>query len=223
MTIGDLDEALGILDAMLTLLLGTLSGQVGRQGAALRYAIGDLQTAAPSLLQAGTLGLPLLNCFQLATYAGATLAGMERVRVAMAAATPTGLAGIAVANAGIRFALGREARILAATTFTSSQDVFAAIVATNAAFEAAEDFAADNRDPASYQALIAMHAAVTRDLTTRAISLPNLVTYTMARILTSHALANRLYGDASRCDELRAENKVIHPAFMPLRGTALSE
>ena len=223
MTLGDLDEALGVLGTMLTELLGTQSGQTGRQGAELRYAVGDLRAGAPTLLRSGTLALPLLNCFQLAFYAGATLAGMDAVRAVMQTQAPSGLPGIAVANAGIRFALGREARILAATTFTSSQDVFAALARMNAAFESAEEFAADNRDPATYQALIAMHAAVTRDLTTRAIALPSLVGYAVPRILTSHALANRLYGDASRCDELRLENKIIHPAFMPTTGTALSE
>ena len=84
----------------------------------------------------------------------------------------------------------------------------------------AEEFAADNRDPSTFQALIAAHAAATADLTTRAAYLPAMVTYSVQRVLTSHALANRLYGDASRCDELRAENKIIHPAFFPLTGTA---
>lgn len=223
MTIGDLDEAVAILATMLTAILGTLSGAVGRDGASLRYAVGDLQATAPTLLRTASLGAPLLNCFDLAFQAGATLVEMETVRAAMTAVSPIGLAGIAVANAGIRMALVEESKILAATTFTSSQDVFAAVWQMNSAFESAEEFAADNRDPANYQALISLHAAVTQDLTTRAMSLPQLITYSMARIMTSHALANRLYGDASRCDELRAENKVIHPAFMPLSGTALSE
>lgn len=223
MTIGDLEEAVSILDAMLTSLLATLSGQAGRQGAALRYAVGDVQATGPALINAAQLGVPLVNCFALARIAGASLVGMDAVRAAMQAQAPTGLAGIAVANAGMRFALGQEARILAATTFTSSQDVFAVIAQVNAAFEAAEEFAADNRDPSTYQALIAMHAAVTRDLTSRAVSLPALVSYASARVLTSHALANRLYADASRCNELVAENKVFNPGFMPLAGTALSE
>lgn len=223
MTLGDLDEATAILATLLSALLGTLTGQLGRQGAELRYAVGDLQASAAASLQAGTLGAALLECFALATSAGATVVGMEAVRAAMQAETPSGLPGIAVANAGIRFALAQEARILAATTFASSQDVFAAIVQQNAGFEAAEEFAADNRDPATYQALIAVHAAVTRDLTTRAVSLPALVSYAVPRVLSTHALANRLYGDASRCDELRAENKIINPAFCPLSGTALSE
>ena len=223
MTLGDLNEALGVVDTMLTTLLGTLSGNVGREGAALRYAIGDLQAEAPALVSTGTIGLPLLGCFMAAFYAGAGYAAFDKVRLAMQAEAPIGLPGAIIANLGIRFTLGRQARVLAAITFTSSQDVFAAIAAVNGAFEAAEEYAADNRDPASYQALLALHAAVTQDLTTRAMSLPSLVTFTMPRILTSHALANRLYGDASRCDEIRAENKIIHPAFCPPSGTALSE
>jgi prophage DNA circulation protein len=35
-------------------------------------------------------------------------------------------------------------------------------------------------------------------------------------------LAYRLYADASRADEIRAENKVVHPAFCPPTGIALS-
>jgi prophage DNA circulation protein len=36
------------------------------------------------------------------------------------------------------------------------------------------------------------------------------------------AIAQALYGDAGRADELRAENKVVHPLFMPAAGRALS-
>ena len=32
----------------------------------------------------------------------------------------------------------------------------------------------------------------------------------------------RLYADASRADELREENNVVHPAFAPRNGRALS-
>jgi len=33
----------------------------------------------------------------------------------------------------------------------------------------------------------------------------------------------RLYSDAGRADELRAENDVVHPAFMRPTGYALSQ
>jgi hypothetical protein len=222
MTLGEKDEAVQVLKTMLGALLGTLSGQTGRPGALMRHAVGDLQASAADQISAGTLGLPLLNCFMLAYYAGATLAGMDGVRAAMVATTPVGLPAAAVANAGIRFALGREARILANTVFVSRDDATAAIMMMNSAFEPAEEFAADHSDPSNYQALIALHAAVTRDLSTRARPLPKLVTYSFPRSFPSLKLANRLYADASRADELRMENKAIHPAFMPRAGSALS-
>ena len=219
----DLEEAETILAEMMTALQATVPTIVGLSGALFRYAVGDLQEQAPTLLKTSTLAPALLNCFTLALAAGATLVDMDNVRATMEAQTPTGIPGALVANAGTRHALIAEAQILAATTFTSSQDALAALDAISVAFDSAQIYAADNHDPANYQALIALQAKVVKDLTTRAAQLPRLVTYTQARILTSHALANRLYGDASRCDELRAENKIIHPAFCPLSGTALSQ
>ena len=107
-------------------------------------------------------------------------------------------------------------------TFTSSQDALAAL--TNIRRPSTRP---RNSRPTTttrpYQALIALDAKVVADLTTRAAALPRLVTYSLRPQLTSHALANLLYGDAGRSDELRAENKVRHPAFMPPTGTALSE
>jgi prophage DNA circulation protein len=35
-------------------------------------------------------------------------------------------------------------------------------------------------------------------------------------------MAYRLYTDASRADDVRDENKVVHPAFCPMTGLALS-
>lgn len=223
MSLDDAGEAFAILDSMLTTLLGSLANGAGRAGAAFRYAIGDLRATGLAQIQGGTLALPLLNCFLLAPAAGATYASLDLVRVAMVAEVPVSGAAIAVTHAGLRFALGAQARLLASATFASSGEVLSSLSQVNDAFDGAEDFAADNHDPTTFQALIALHAAVVRDLTTRAIALPKLVTFTFPIGMTSHALANRLYGDATRADELRAENGVIHPAFCPATGTCLSE
>lgn len=223
MTLDDLNEALGILDDMITVLQGSVPTAVGRPGAAFRYACGDLLASASAYLQTASLGTPLLGCFTQAIAAGASMIGMDTVRTTMSSESPTGQPGILVATAGIRFALIAEAQILAATTFTSSNDGLAALALITAAFEDAEAYAADNHDPATYQSLIALGATVARDLTTRAAPLPRLTTFSFPRPTTSHVLAYRLYGDANRCDELRGENTVIHPAFMPASGTALSD
>ena len=222
MTLAELDETTAILGTLLTALSGTLAGATGTSAADLFYAIGDLQATAETTIRAGALGAPLLAAFDLAFAAGASIANLELVRLAMLAETPVSLSAIALTNAGIQLALAEEVKVLAATTFTSRGDVDAALSVLNQAFDQAEEYAADNHAPAVYQALIGAHAAAVRDLTSRARPLPNLVTYRFARVMTSHALAQRLYGDASRCDELVAENKIIAPAFCPPVGRALS-
>lgn len=223
MTLSELNETKAIISVMMTGLYGILTGATGSPAADLYYAIGDFLDSADSNLRAGVMGDALLNVFDLAFLAGATIPNMELVRLALTAQTPASPAAIAVTNIGIQMALAEEVKILANTTFTSSQDVDSALAAITAAFDSAVDFAADNHDPASYQALIGAHAAVVRDLTTRASPLPDMIKYSFGRVMTSHALANRLYGDASRCDELVSENKVIAPGFMPVSGLALSE
>ena len=148
---------------------------------------------------------------------------MELVRLAMEAEAPQSVAAVALTNAGIRMALAAEVQILAATTFVSRQDIDTALAALVAAFEDAVEYAADSGDSAVFQALIAAQAASVTDLNSRAQSLPAIVTYSFGRPMTSHALSQRLYGDASRADELRALNGVIDPHFMPAAGVALSE
>ena len=223
MSVDELDEAGAVLATMMKALSGTLVGASGLAAANLYYAIGDLLANGDMLLQSSALGTPLAAAFALSVTAGATVPDMELVRLAMTAQTPMTGAAIAVTNAGIQFALAAEVQILAATTFASTQDVDAALTLINDAFDPAEEYAADNHDPTVFQALIGAHAACVQDLTVRARPLPKLVTYTTPRPLTSHALAYRLFGDASRCDQLRNENRVIHPAFMPATGLALSD
>jgi prophage DNA circulation protein len=43
-----------------------------------------------------------------------------------------------------------------------------------------------------------------------------------SKVMSTLMLAQRLYYDASRADELRNENHIIHPAFSKLAGRALS-
>ena len=221
MTIDDLNEAVAVLEPIVTALQASVPGSVGRPGAAFRYACGDLLAAAPALIQTAALFTPLLECFESAVKTGASLAGMDALRLAVLAQSPVGQPGRYVTGVSYGYAMLASSRILAGTTFTSSGDVYAALASISTAFEIGQDWAADNHLPAVYQALIALGATVTRDLTTRAAPLPRLTTYSLPRGTTSHALAYRLYGDAGRADELLAENKVIHPAFMPASGTAL--
>jgi hypothetical protein len=92
----------------------------------------------------------------------------------------------------------------------------------DAAFDAAEVAAADASDTDVYRALVTLHSATVSDLSTRSIPLPNLVTYSFGRSYTALGLAQRLYTDPTRAEQLVGEGKVVHPYFMPPTGRALS-
>lgn len=223
MTLNEISETQSVLATLLTALSGTLSAATGTAAANLYYAIGDLSANAGALIRSGVWGTNLLGVFNLSIAAGATIATMEQVRLAMVAEAPQSVTAVALTNAAMQMALGAEVQILAATTFASRQAIDTAIAALISAFEPSIDYAADSGDSASFQALIAAQAAAVTDLNTRAISLPSVVAYAYGRPMTSHALSQRLYGTASRADELVQMNGVIDPQFCPAAGVALSE
>lgn len=223
MTLDDATEAVGVLGAALAALQAAVPGQSGRPGAAFRYACGDLLAQAPTLIPAAAIGAPLRACFDGAAAAGATLGGLFALRGAVLALPIVGLPAFAVAGGCYCHALEVEAQILAGATFASSGAAAQALAVFSDGVQAAQDWALDNHLSAQYQALIALGAAVARDLQARAAQLPRVTTYSFGRGTSSLVLAYRLYGDANRADELRAENGVVHPAFMPPTGTALSE
>ena len=49
-----------------------------------------------------------------------------------------------------------------------------------------------------------------------------MIGYQFAEVLPTLVISYRLYGDASRADEVRDENEIVHPAFCPTIGQALS-
>lgn len=229
MTRSELDEALGFALQVLAALAGTSAKPPGAAGAQLVWLCGQLTVNAaielnvtPTVTTPAPFWADLVNCFEQARLAGATLAAMEAVRVLAAGFAPVTPAAVAVANFATRMALAEEAQILAATTFASRQQIDGYLDQINSAFDAAELIAADSRDNVSYRALITLHAAVVNDLSSRARPLPRMVTLKFPIRQPSLALAQRIYQDGSRADELMQENDVVHPAFMPMKIVALS-
>jgi len=218
-----MSDALRILGAMLDALLATLEGNVGRSFMGARNAISVVRVDGEDMINDGTLGDPLIDCFTLCREAGATRLGMDGVRVAMGNSRPKHLTGIQIAATGYFLALNEEARILAATEFTSRDEIDAMILAMNKAFEPAEEYAASAiADPHVYQGLVGLHSAVTAHLTARARPLPRMLKYQFNNRMPSLKLAMRIYGDARRADQLRNENRAVHPLFMPASGRCLS-
>jgi prophage DNA circulation protein len=224
MTQKDLKEAIAATAQIITALLATIQGPTGLAGAQMVYACGELSANGAQELAAGggQFWSDLSNCFEAARTAGATFTTMEAVRLVAVAKTPIGLPAIAVKNFAIRLALAEEVQILAGATFTSRQQIDNYFDQINASFDAAILIAADNMDGVSYAALITMQGEVCNDLSTRAFPLPQITIYSYPVRMPSLWIAQRLYQDPSRNDELILENSVIHPLFMPTTGEALS-
>lgn len=216
-------EAAGIAIRFAAAVLSTVPGGGGVDGAALRRACATLSATAEMLAKAGTLAAAMGDAVALARAAGAGLVAMGRVRLVLLAERPVTAAGAAIVQAGIHLSLAAEARILGATTFRSRQDIDAAGDRMHAAFADAEIVAADARDAATYRAIVTLHAAVTRHLAEAARPLPRLVVYALPSVRPAPVLAYAAYADATRFAELIAENKVVHPAFLPRDGRMLSD
>jgi prophage DNA circulation protein len=218
----DVNEAAPILDRMLAMLVSFIPAQ-GRVGSDARTAIGDTRANARVLCANDALGPSLDNCFEQARAAGITWQQLETVRETVDAETPKTLGGALVQNCGVRLCLAVIAEVVSDTTFVNRQQVIAIKAALQQPFQDAEEIAADEMDQMTFQTLISTHGALTNYLVQTALPLPRLMQYQFYNVQPSLVLAYRLYDDASRCDEVRAENRVVHPAFCPLTGVALSQ
>ncbi len=68
---------------------------------------------------------------------------------------------------------------------------------------------------ALYVALQELYAAVSKDITARGANLARVTTVVPDAELPALVLAQDLYGDAARADEIVARNGIRHPAFVP--------
>jgi prophage DNA circulation protein len=217
----DATEAAPILDRMLAALVSFVPAK-GRTGVDARTAIGDTRANAYKLLIDDALGPPLDNCFDQARLAGVTWQQVETVRAQLDQESPVSLGAVLVQNAGVRLCLATECFILAGMTFISRQQVDDTKTALFQPFQDAEEIAANEMDQMTFQSLITLHGAITNHLVQTALPLPRMLQYQFFEVLPSLVMAYKFYDDASRADELRDENKVVHPAFCPMVGEALS-
>jgi prophage DNA circulation protein len=217
----DAEEAAPIVRLTFDAILAITTGQ-GRPGADLRTAIGDFNAHALPLLQSDQSGPPLLHIFELTRKNGATLPQLALVRATTSSRSPATLGARLIKNSLIHLSLATEARVIADTVFKSRQAAEDMKDAMAEAFDDMEEIAADDMDTGSYAALVDLDAAVADYLMTAQRPLPYMLNFQFAGPAPDLVFAHRLYHDAGRSDELREENGVIHPLFMPPFGRALA-
>jgi prophage DNA circulation protein len=218
----ELNEAVSILQSTAANLSALTSGTT-EEGAALDRACTTLKVDAKSLLLSGSIGSTALACFTAATTASITADQFYAIRSTISALAPSYSAGITMRQMLLRMCIAEESRAVSNAILTSRSEAEAILARMVDDLEAIEDFAADNIESSVYQAFLALHGAVAYDLSQRASQLPKLATYTFGKRRTALTLANVLYGDASRADEIINENSPVHPAFMPDSIRALTE
>ncbi len=143
--------------------------------------------------------------------------------------TPPSVTGMAAAI--MQTALGALFRRSMMTALARASALYQPSSSTDAAnlrgqldttFSAEIDIAGDTPDDATFLALRQMRAAVILDLNTRGGALPVLETFNFPAPLPACVLAQMLYQDPSRTDELIVQIDPIHPAFCPPSFQALS-
>jgi prophage DNA circulation protein len=92
----------------------------------------------------------------------------------------------------------------------------------NNAFGPVAEAVANEMDAMTYRKIVALHAAISYFLVETARPLPRMLRYRFGQVMTTLTIGQKLYADALRGDEVRAENKIVHPAFAPMQGRALS-
>jgi hypothetical protein len=229
----DVQEAVPMLDRVMRELLRVVQSSPSTRldlmdpkevllGANVRRAVGDLLAHSAEWLSYDQAGEPMALCYEQARKAGVTFVRFLEVIRFTALESPKTDGALLTRNACISFALSSACRVIADTKFRSRQEVSQVRDNLASLFAVVEEAAADSMDPMAYRSLVTLHAAIMAHLLDTARPLPRLTQFHFAQSLPSLVIAYRLYDDASRCDELREENHVVHPAFMRKDGIALS-
>lgn len=115
-----------------------------------------------------------------------------------------------------RAALAGAAKAAFERDYESHEDALAVLAELTAAIDRLTGLTttAVEVDDDLYEALAELATALRIDLRTRAARLPRLVDWTPPSTMPALVVAQRLYGDASRDEEIVARNRLPHPAFV---------
>jgi len=208
-----------------------LTGKAAVSRASISTSASSLQTAAASLSSERTDDFTAAAQALAATVLAATPTPGDGVRAMarMAAFVPgSSASGPGATVRDLSADLFRRAAVVAMTRAAaqyqpeSSDDAVAVRNQVLALLDAEITTAGDQGDDDVYTALRAQRAAVVVDLNAKGAALPTLRRVETPRPMPALVLAQRLYRDPSRSDDLVARAAAVHPAFMPVSFQALN-
>ena len=214
-------EAQPIVNATLNALLEWAPAR-GRAGADLRSRAGIIKAEAAHLLYNDTIGESMARCFDLAVEVGMSIAQSENVRRVVDTFTTKTVGAGVVKDCMIQLTLVAQANIILNTNFISRQDIDAVQAMINRSFNGVSESVTDRMDSMTNLAIVALHAALSFYLIETARPKPRIMNFQFNQIMTTLTTSYRLYANAGRADEIRYENKVVHPAFALPFGRALA-
>lgn len=210
--------ARAILNEVATTVRDTGTVSAGLLAQKIDAVIADMQITMKSF----DFAIGFTTCFSLAYLSGGTADDFYRVRRLCRSLDAKYTTGLALIEAGKRISLVAETHAIAENPLGTAQRCEEIQTRLNADFDEVITTAADRMEYDVSRAFVQLHAAVTADLIARGRRLPRVTAFSFAETMPSLRMAARLYGDAERADELRDENRVPHPLFMPRSVRALT-
>lgn len=177
-------------------------------------AVGGLVNALAAILP--NPGDTIARLGPLAAYPAPVIGGGGQV------AEASNLAGAATAALVRRLTLGAIGQAAASYAPSSYDDAAHVRTVITTAIDAEITVAGDNGDDASFSALTNLREGVVQALALSGATLAPLRWVVLNANYPALAVAQRLYQDASRADQLIVQANPVHPAFMPARFQALA-
>lgn len=113
-----------------------------------------------------------------------------------------------------RLALVRIGVVSSKVDFTSRQDGLAFLANIAPMFDAEIEYASANNEMQVFEHFDNLLASIENDVRQRSTGLPELITWHNTKMLPPCVIAQRLYGDGSRDDEIIIRNDPVNPFFI---------
>jgi hypothetical protein len=218
------ESATDLLEGFVNAVLRSVPDTSTNEAQTLLQLGNAIRADASNLIRGDTLGTTLQEFMAAADTVGATYGGIEEARKYLMSfsGSPQVFTQI-VMRAALVMTLGLESKIISRMQFGTQAEAQTMVAAVQAMFDDARAIGIDTIDALVYEDIILLAGSITNHLATTALKLPRYLTYRTRLPMPSLYLANRIYGDASRFEEIEAENGVINPAFCPMTLRVLSE
>ena len=217
------EAASNMLIGLLDILSSSIPPVVSTNATTARRLIATLRANADAAIRGETIGTQLQQIYAALNLLGPNYGAIERARqYLMGFAADASVLTQIVFRAALIMDLAVEAQILVAHKYTTRNDVQQAIRHVQTIFEQAKAIGIDEVDALVYQTLTALGGATVNALASLALQLPRFVEYDTRMPMPSLYLAQRIYRDPTRSDEIEQENSIVHPGFCPTALRVLS-